>query len=64
MENRTPMKLHMAARTCREMAAECVTVEAREALLEVAASLDGEATVKENIVARRVRDAQAFNWTR
>lgn len=54
----------MAARTCREMATECVTEEAREALLEVADSLEGEATTKENIMARRVRDAPAFNWTR
>lgn len=57
------MKLHMAARTCREMAAECVTEEAREALLEVADSLDGEATAKENVMVRRVGDAPVFNWT-
>ena len=58
------MKLHMAAKTCREMASECVTEEAREALLEVADSLDGEATAKENITQRVVRDAPIFNWTR
>ena len=46
------------------MAAECVTDEAREALLEVADSLDGEATAKENLTQRRARDVPLFNWTK
>ena len=58
------MRLHQAARTCREMAVECVTDDAREALLNVADSLDGEANAKENIMHRRVRDVPMFNWTR
>lgn len=59
--NRSPYKLHQAARTCRDMAAECVTEEAREALLEVADSLDGEATDKEQ---QRKQDVPIFDWTR
>ena len=63
MKNRSPFKLHQAARTCREMAAECVTDEARETLLEVADGLDGEATAKENLIERRTRPVPMFNWT-
>ncbi|HET6943002.1 MAG TPA: hypothetical protein VFH89_12655 [Sphingomicrobium sp.] len=62
--NCSPIKLHQAAKSCRYMAAECVTEEAREALLEVAASLDGEATVKEQSIRRRARPVPMFNWTR
>ena len=43
------------------MAAECVTEEAREALLEVADSLDGEATAKQQ---QRKQDVPIFDWTR
>ena len=49
------MKLHQAARSCRQMAVECVTEDAREALLEVADSLGGEAIAKEEITLRRFR---------
>ena len=59
MRSRSPEKLHQAARTCREMAAECVTDEAREAMLEIADSLDGEASA----TARPVREVPMFNWT-
>ena len=59
--NRTPYKLHQATTTCRDMAAECVTEEAREALLEVADSLDGEATANEQ---QRKQDVPIFDWTR
>jgi hypothetical protein len=45
------------------MASECVTEEAKEALLEVADSLDGEATAKENLIERRARPVPMFNWT-
>jgi hypothetical protein len=62
--NRSPMKLHQAANSCREMAAECDTEEAREALLEVAASLDGEATGKEQSIRHRSRPVPMFSWTR
>jgi hypothetical protein len=58
------MKLHQAAKSCRDMAAECVTEEAREALLEVADSLDGEATVKEQSIERLLRPVPMFSWTR
>ena len=64
LERRPPGKLHQAAKTCREMAAECVTVEAREALLEIADSLDGEATAKERCAGRRASNVPMFNWTR
>jgi len=59
MKNRSPQKLEQAARTCREMAAQCLTEEAREAMLEIADSLDGEATAKE----RHVREKPVFGWT-
>jgi hypothetical protein len=59
--NRSPAKLHVAARACREMAAECVTEEAREAMLEIADSLDGEATAK---LADRTRVVPIFDWTK
>lgn len=59
--NRSPAKLRMAARACREMAAECVTEEARQAMLEIADSLDGEATAK---LADSVRPVPLFNWTK
>ena len=62
--DRSPFKLHRAAQTCREMASDCITEDAREALLEVADSLDGEATAKENLINRRARDVPAFNWTK
>ena len=45
-------------------AAECFTEEAREALLEVADRLDGEASAKENLAQRRARAAPMFNWTK
>lgn len=64
MDGRSPAKLHQAAKSCREMAAECTTEEAREALLEIADSLDGEATAKENLIKRPVRNAPMFNWTK
>jgi len=64
MNRRSPLKLHRAAQTCREMASECVTEEAREALLEVADSLDGEATAKDSLLQRPVRPVPMFNWTR
>ena len=54
--------LHQAARTCRDMAAGCVTDEAREALLEVADELDKEATLKKLPEVRRADDAPIFNW--
>ena len=62
--NRSPMKLHQAAKSCRDMAAECVTEEAREALLEVADSLDGEATAKEQSIGGRARPVPMFSWTK
>lgn len=51
--DRSPMKLHKAARMCRDIAAECVTDGARDALLEAADSLDGEATAKERLPGER-----------
>ena len=60
--NRSPMKLHEAARTCREMASECVTEDARDALLEVAESLDGEADEKERAIESRMVPKPMFDW--
>lgn len=51
--DRSPMKLHKAARMCRDIAADCVTDGARDALLEAADSLDGEATAKERPAGER-----------
>ena len=62
--DRSPYKLRQAARSCREMAGECATEEAREAMLEVADTLDGEASAKANLSGRIARDAPMFNWTR
>ena len=62
--NRPPVKLHTAARTCREMAAECTTEEAREALLQVADSLDGEASAKKQSIGRRMGTDPVFYWTK
>jgi hypothetical protein len=64
MKSRSAMRLHQVARSCREMASECVTEEAREALLNVADSLDSEATAKETLIERRAPNVPMFNWTR
>lgn len=62
--NRSPRKLHQAARTCREMASECVTEEARNALLAVAQDLEVEASDKEQLAERRAPHTHLFSWTR
>ena len=44
------------------MADECVTDEAREALLDVAEGLDNEAAAKEQLVERRASEVPFFDW--
>jgi hypothetical protein len=52
--------LSKSARLCREMAAECLTEEAREALLDAADSMDGGA--ERNDRPQRP-DPPVFRWT-
>ena len=49
---------------CRDLAAGCLTDEARSALLEVADDLDLEAGTKEQVEERHAREAPLFNWSR
>ena len=53
--------LTKSAKLCREMAAECVTEEARKALLDAADSLDGGP--RQDAQGRR-SDPPLFRWTR
>ena len=53
--------LTKSARLCREMAAECVTEEARKALLDAADSMDGGA--RREALSRR-ESPPLFRWTR
>jgi hypothetical protein len=53
--------LSKSAKLCREMATECVTDEARKALLDAADSMDGGA--RREALARR-SDLPVFRWTR
>ena len=53
--------LSKSAKLCREMAAECVTEEARKALLDAADSMDGGA--RREALSRRA-DHSMFRWTR
>lgn len=60
---RTASELTEAAKLCRGMAATCATDEAREALLEVADSLEEEAGGM-FVEPPSDRSAPMFNWTR
>ena len=53
--------LSKSAKLCREMAADCVTDEARKALLDAADSLDGGA--RQEVQVPR-SDRPLFHWTR
>ena len=57
----SPVTLSKSAKLCREMAADCVTEEARKALLDAADSLDGGA--RQGVPVRR-SDPPLFRWTR
>jgi hypothetical protein len=52
--------LSKSAKLCREMAAECVTEEARRALLDAADSMDGG---PERTAQHRRPDPPIFRWT-
>ena len=55
------LTLSKSAKLCREMAAECVTEEARTALLDAADSMDGGA--RRDALSTR-EDPPIFRWTR
>jgi hypothetical protein len=62
--SQSPDQLQEAARVCRDLAAGCLTEEARSAFLEVADGLAREAGINAQAEEHRERHTPLFNWTK